>query len=59
MIYSEEVDRGEPIVVKEIPFEPEDKDINHLEDRIHKIEHQAIVVGTQLAIERLLEARKS
>lgn len=52
------MDRGEPILIKEIPFEPDDKDIDKLEERIHRVEHGAIVEATQIAIDRLLEERQ-
>ena len=45
----EEVDQGEPIVVKEI--EPQQgESLDSLETRIHQIEHQAIVEGTNIAL---------
>jgi phosphoribosylglycinamide formyltransferase len=46
-----EVDMGEPIVIKKVPLNhPADDDIDALEERIHGIEHEAIVEGTNLAI---------
>lgn len=51
-----DVDRGEPIVIKEIPFVPEDSDLDHLTERLHSVEHKAIVEGTRKAIESLLES---
>lgn len=48
----EEVDLGEPIIVKEISME-EGESIEDLETRIHKVEHAAIVEGTNLALEAL------
>jgi len=54
----QEVDRGEPIVVREIPLEhPRDDDIHELEERVHKVEHVAIVDGTRIAISKILERR--
>jgi phosphoribosylglycinamide formyltransferase len=45
----EEVDQGEPIIVKEI--EPQQgESLDSLETRIHQIEHQAIVEGTNIAL---------
>jgi len=53
-----EVDRGEPIIVKEIPLQhPEDDDLDKLEQRIHETEWKAIVEGTQKAIDTLWKAR--
>lgn len=53
-----EVDRGEPIIVEEIPLRhPEDDDLDALEQRIHEIEWKAIVEGTQKAIEALGKTR--
>ncbi|KAJ9668724.1 Bifunctional purine biosynthetic protein ADE5,7 [Coniosporium apollinis] len=51
-----DVDRGEPIVIKEIPFEPEDTDLDHLTERLHSVEHKAIVEGTRKAIQSLQES---
>jgi len=49
-----EVDRGEPILVEEVPLEhPRDDQLDDLLERIHSIEHRAIVRGTQLAIENI------
>ena len=45
---------GAPIVVVTIPLShPEDDKIESLEQRIHTIEHEAIVRGTRIAIEKL------
>lgn len=50
----DEVDMGDPIVVERIALKhPNDDDIEALENRIHKIEHEAIVKGTLIAIEKL------
>jgi len=47
-----DVDMGKPIVVKKVPLEhPRDDDVKVLEQRIHEIEHEAIVEGTRIAIE--------
>jgi phosphoribosylglycinamide formyltransferase len=48
----EEVDQGEPIVVKDIPIQ-QGESLEDLEVRIHKFEHQAIVEGTNIALETL------
>jgi phosphoribosylglycinamide formyltransferase len=48
----EEVDEGEPIVVKEIEiFEGESLKV--LEERVHVVEHQAIVEGANIALATL------
>lgn len=50
------VDMGEPILQIEIPLtHPEDDDIEALKERIHGIEHGAIVKGTKVALEEILE----
>ena len=48
----EEVDQGQPIVVKEIDMHPSES-LESLASRIHKIEHEAIVEGTNIALEAL------
>jgi len=48
----EQVDEGEPIVVKEIEMY-EGESLETLEERVHKIEHQAIVEGTNIALASL------
>jgi len=48
----EEVDEGEPIIVKEIEPQPGES-LESLETRIHKIEHEAIVEGTNMALAAL------
>ena len=53
----EEVDEGQPIVVKEIDIQPNES-LESLESRIHKIEHEAIVEGTNIALEALNKARE-
>ena len=44
------VDRGEPVLVREVEF-VEGETLEGLEERIHGVEHEAIVEGTRLAIE--------
>ncbi|KAE9978703.1 hypothetical protein BLS_000357 [Venturia inaequalis] len=54
------VDMGDPILQIEVPLtHPEDDDVDVLKERIHGIEHGAIVEGTKLAIEKIWEDRKS
>ncbi|GAO51104.1 phosphoribosylglycinamide formyltransferase [Saitoella complicata NRRL Y-17804] len=45
----EEVDRGEPLLIKEIEMK-EGESLEDLENRIHSVEHVAIVEGTKLAL---------
>ena len=55
-----EVDMGEPIL--QVPIDlahPTDDDIDALEERIHAVEHKAIVEGTRLAVERIRSAAAS
>ncbi|WRT63987.1 uncharacterized protein IL334_000914 [Kwoniella shivajii] len=47
-----EVDRGEPLVVRNVEIKKEDK-LEDLENRIHEIEHQIIVEGAKLVLEEL------
>ncbi|EKC99448.1 phosphoribosylglycinamide formyltransferase [Trichosporon asahii var. asahii CBS 8904] len=47
-----EVDRGEPLVVREIPIRKEET-LEQLEERIHEVEHQIIVEGAKLVLEEL------
>ncbi|KAL8795723.1 MAG: hypothetical protein Q9195_001774 [Heterodermia aff. obscurata] len=51
-----EVDEGEPIVTKELAFK-EGETLNDVEARIHELEWRAIVEGTKIAIDTLLQAR--
>lgn len=51
----EEVDEGQPVVVKEIDIQPNES-LESLESRIHKIEHETIVEGTNIALEALDKA---
>lgn len=43
------VDRGQPILVREIPIG--DESLEELEQKIHGVEHEAIVEGTKLALQ--------
>ncbi|EGW33453.1 phosphoribosylglycinamide formyltransferase [Spathaspora passalidarum NRRL Y-27907] len=47
-----EVDRGEPILVKEIDLKKEET-LEEYEDRVHKVEHVAIVEGTNIILDEL------
>lgn len=53
-----EVDRGLPIVTREIPC-IEGESLEDLTERVHSIEHQIIVEGTGLAIIQLWEQRRA
>ena len=44
-----DVDRGAPILVKEVPIYTEEK-LEDFENRIHDVEHTAIVEGTNIAL---------
>lgn len=55
----EEVDKGEPIVVVEVPFEEGDrKDKQGFEDRFHRREWEAIVEGTRRVCDVILQQRR-
>ncbi|QRG36280.1 phosphoribosylglycinamide formyltransferase [Candidozyma auris] len=47
-----EVDRGEPILVKELELRKEET-LEQYEERVHSVEHKAIVEGTNIALENL------
>lgn len=48
-----EVDMGEPLVVRKVPLEhPKDDELDALEERMHGVEHDAIVEGARLAVGR-------
>ncbi|WVQ85325.1 hypothetical protein IAT38_007490 [Cryptococcus sp. DSM 104549] len=47
-----EVDRGEPLLVREVEIKKEDK-LEDLEERIHSVEHEIIVDGARLVLEEL------
>ncbi|GEQ70184.1 hypothetical protein JCM33374_g3860 [Metschnikowia sp. JCM 33374] len=50
-----EVDRGEPVLVKELDL-IKGETLEEYEDRVHKVEHQAIVEGTNIVLEELSSA---
>lgn len=52
-----EVDRGDPIVVREIQCKSSET-LEELQNRIHEQEHELIVEGTKMAIIKLWEARR-
>ena len=47
-----EVDRGTPILVKELDL-IKGESLEEYEDRVHKVEHVAIVEGTNIILEEL------
>ena len=51
-----EVDRGQPILIREIECKNEET-LEDLTERIHEQEHQIIVEGTAMAIIKLWEDR--
>ena len=52
-----EVDRGEPILVREVEF-MRGESLKAFEMRMHKVEHEIIVTATGLAIRKLWEERR-
>lgn len=49
-----EVDMGTPILVREIPFEPDaDDDLAAFEQRVHKIEWGIVIEGIGIAIDNI------
>ncbi|KAM5431220.1 Bifunctional purine biosynthetic protein ADE5,7 [Microsporum ferrugineum] len=51
-----EVDMGEPILVREIPFiKGVDEDLEALKERIHKIEWEVVIEGINIMIKRMQE----
>ncbi len=55
-----EVDMGSPILVREIPFiKGTDEDLKALEQRIHEIEWNAVVEGTEIALKELRDEKNT
>lgn len=52
-----EVDMGTPILVRDIEIRKEDT-VEDLESRIHDVEHELIVEGTQIAIENVKKTKQ-
>lgn len=49
---------GEPILQVAVALtHPEDDDIEALETRIHDIEHETIVEGTRIAVEKIQKSK--
>ncbi|KAF7716648.1 Phosphoribosylglycinamide formyltransferase [Penicillium ucsense] len=54
-----EVDMGQPILVREIPFiKGQDEDVKAFEKRVHEIEWGTVVEGVKMVLEELQSARK-
>lgn len=52
-----EVDRGEPIVIKDVEM-LKGETLEALEERIHKVEHKAIVEGARIVLEKVAKEKK-
>ncbi|KAF8420421.1 formyl transferase [Tirmania nivea] len=52
-----EVDRGEPLVTREVPFAPGET-LPELEARMHAVEHAVIVEGARVALEQRARRRE-
>lgn len=46
-----EVDRGEPVIVRTIPLSA-DESLEQLEERMHHVEHELIVLGIKAMLQR-------
>ena len=47
----EEVDAGEVVVKREIPFKsPEDEDLAAFENKFHLVEHELVIEGVQTVV---------
>ena len=47
-----EVDRGAPIVVEQVPIYDDDT-LKSLEERMHEVEHQLIVKGARITLDKV------
>ncbi|TFK71723.1 phosphoribosylglycinamide formyltransferase [Pluteus cervinus] len=47
-----EVDRGEPVIVREVPIE-KGESIEAFEERLHKVEHEIIVQATAMVLDEV------
>ncbi|WPK26157.1 hypothetical protein PUMCH_003505 [Australozyma saopauloensis] len=52
-----EVDRGEPVLVKELDLKKEET-LEEYEERVHSVEHKAIVEGTNIVLKELIEEKE-
>ncbi|PYH62329.1 uncharacterized protein BO96DRAFT_325277 [Aspergillus niger CBS 101883] len=53
-----EVDMGQPILVREIPFvKGEDEDLHRFEQKVHEVEWGVVIEGVKLTIQEVQEAR--
>ncbi|KAH3672389.1 hypothetical protein WICMUC_004225 [Wickerhamomyces mucosus] len=53
----QQVDAGEPLLVKEIDLIKEES-LEDFEERVHKLEHEAIVEGTVIALKEITQAKE-
>lgn len=53
-----EVDRGQPLLVREVPFHEGDS-LEDIEERIHQVEHVIIVEATQQELQKLKQKKAS
>jgi phosphoribosylglycinamide formyltransferase len=53
-----EVDMGQPILVREIPFvKGDDEDLEKFKQKVHQIEWGAVLDGIQIALQEVQEAQ--
>lgn len=54
-----EVDMGNPILVREIPFrEGLDEDLDAFEKRVHEIEWETVIEGVQMVLKELVAQKE-
>lgn len=53
-----EVDRGQPLLIREVPFQEGDT-LADIEERIHQVEHVIIVEATKQALQKLKQQKAS
>ncbi|GKZ25124.1 hypothetical protein AbraIFM66951_010897 [Aspergillus brasiliensis] len=53
-----EVDMGQPILIREIPFvKGEDEDLHKFEQKVHEVEWGVVIEGVKLTIQEVKESR--
>lgn len=53
-----EVDMGQPVLVREIPFvKGEDDDLMSFEQKVHQVEWGAVVEGVGIVVQEILQNR--
>ena len=53
------VDMGTPILVREIPFvNGEDDDVEVFEEKVHRVEWDAVIDGVQMAMEQVKDEKE-